>query len=63
MDYLNKKEELQNKINEINTYWKDLETTYQKELNKDMMNIKKRIKQLKKQRGNYFILLKHYYFR
>ena len=30
MDYLKKKEELENKINEINTYWKDLETTYQK---------------------------------
>ena len=32
MDYLKKKEELQNKINEINTYWKDLETTYQQKL-------------------------------
>ncbi len=34
MDFLKKKEEIENKINEINTYWKDLETTYQKELNK-----------------------------
>ncbi len=29
MDYLNKKEEVENKINEINTHLKDLETTYQ----------------------------------
>ena len=34
MDYLKKKEELENKINEINTHWKDLETTHQKELKK-----------------------------
>ena len=34
MDYLKKKEELENKINEINTYWKDLATDYQKELKK-----------------------------
>ncbi len=40
MDYLKKKEELENKINEINTHWKDLETTHQKEFKKDMMNIK-----------------------
>ena len=41
MDFLERKKELENKINEINTHWKDLETTYQKELKKDMMNIKK----------------------
>ena len=34
MDFLQQKEEIESKINEINTYWKDLETTYQKELNK-----------------------------
>ena len=34
MNFLEKKEELENKINEINTHWKDLETTYQKELKK-----------------------------
>ena len=34
MDYLKKKEELENKINEINTYWKELATDYQKELKK-----------------------------
>ena len=34
MNFLQQKEELENKINEINSYWKDLETTYQKELNK-----------------------------
>ena len=34
MDYLKKKEELESKINEINTHWKDLETTYQQELKK-----------------------------
>ena len=32
MDYLKKKEELESKINEINTHRKDLETTYQQEL-------------------------------
>ena len=60
MDFLQQKEELESKINEINTYWKDLETTYQKEYKKDIMNIKK-TKQLKKQREIYFIPLKNYY--
>lgn len=34
MDFLEKKKELESKINEINTYWKDLATDYQKELKK-----------------------------
>ena len=34
MDFLQQKEEIESKINEINTYWKDLETTYQKEYKK-----------------------------
>jgi hypothetical protein len=34
MEFLDKKDELESKINEINSNWKDLETTYQKELKK-----------------------------
>ena len=31
-EFLKKKEELKNKIKDINTYWKNLELTYQTEL-------------------------------
>ena len=34
MDFLERKKKLKSKINEINTYWKDLATDYQKELKK-----------------------------
>ena len=39
-DFFKKKEELENKIKDINTYWKNLELTYQTEfprLNRRML--------------------------
>ena len=53
MDFLQQKEELESKINEINTYWKDLETTYQKELKK-RHNEYQEDKTIKKAKGNLF---------
>ena len=61
MDYLKKKEELENKINEINTHWKDLETTYQKELKKRHDEYQED-KPIKKATGHIFYATKNYYF-
>ena len=54
MDYLKKKEELESKINEINTRWKDLETTYQQELKKRHDEYQEENKPLKKAKGHLF---------
>ena len=59
MDFLERKKELESKINEINTHWKDLETTYQKELKKrhDEYQEDKPIK-----KEHLFYTTKNYYF-
>ncbi len=53
MDFLQQKEELQNKRNEINLFRKDLGTTYQKEL-KTRHDEYQEDKTMKKAKGNLF---------
>ena len=60
MDYLKKKEELENKINEINTYWKELATDYQKELKKRHDEYQED-KPIKKANGHIFYTTKKLY--
>ena len=47
-DFLKKKEELENKIKDINTYWKNLELTYQTELKRREEEYKKNEKEERK---------------
>ena len=47
-DFLKKKEELENKIKDINTYWKKLELTYQTELKRRSEEYEKNEKEERK---------------
>ena len=60
-EFLKKKEELENQIKDINTYWKNLELTYQTELKRRSEEYEKNEKEererKRKKRMNIYIFL------
>ena len=60
MNILQQKEELENKINKINSYWKDLETTYQKELKRREEEYEKNEKENKKTNEHIYLFKEIY---
>ena len=54
-DFFKKKEELENKIKDINTYWKNLELTYQTELKRREEEYEKNEKEVRKKMNIYIL--------
>ena len=64
-EFFKKKEELKNKIKDINTYWKKIELTYQIELKRRREENEKNEEEKRKEnkkRMNIYIFLKVKYF-
>ena len=61
-DFLKKKEELENKIKDINTYWKKLELAHQTELKRREEEYEKNEKENKKTNEHIYLFLRKLFF-
>ena len=61
-NFSKKKEELENKIKDINTYWKNLELTYQTELKRREKEYEKNEKENKKTKEHIYLFIKKIFF-